>query len=75
MANGEYGFIKSLEPSIGIGTIQPDIRRGGDVHFSTGVVQGGMDGFADLKEGDRVGFRRYPETVNGLEYAEMVYRT
>ncbi|MCE9562412.1 MAG: hypothetical protein K8U57_37680, partial [Planctomycetes bacterium] len=60
----------------GIGTIQPDEGQRGEpeeVIFASGTVAGGQPGFDNLKEGDRVRYRRYPGKVGGADFAEDVW--
>lgn len=66
------GKIKRIYRTQGIGTIRPD-SGGGDVIFTDGAVRGGRRGFKNLREGDLVRYRTYPDEIAGKEFAEDIY--
>lgn len=72
MDGGGIGKIKRLHRSLGIGTITPD-TGGEEIIFPAGAVYGGKAGFGNLKEGDSVNYRLYPEQIHSTSFAEDVW--
>ena len=66
------GRVKRMFRGLGIGIIEP-IDGGEDVIFSSDVTKGGLRGFSDLGEDDRVRYREYPGGINGRRFAEDVW--
>lgn len=69
-----YGTIDRMYRSLAIGTIKRDQTPVADVIFTASAVQGGMDGYHGLVEGDKVVYRLFADEIAGTKVASDVWK-
>jgi cold shock CspA family protein len=69
-----YGTIDRMYRPLAIGTIKRDDATVVDVIFTASAVQGGIDGYHRLVEGDKVVYRLFSDEIAGAKLAADVWK-
>jgi len=74
-----YGTIERMYRPLEIGEIKPkvsppNVGASQNIVFTARAVQGGVDGFQKLVEGDQVEYRVFSDDIAGVKFARDVWK-
>jgi cold shock CspA family protein len=69
-----YGTIETIYRPLGMGIIKSVEQNKPNVIFTSASVQGGVDGFHQLVEGETVNYRTFQDAVGGHALARDVWK-